>query len=336
VPSSTSSSSARVLLGALAIFVVIAGALELSWRRLGYVPSILDNMERWSAERDRAGPGTIALVGSSRVLFNVSIPTLRRRYPGRPVAQLAIGGTFAAAVLRDLALDPDFDGAVIASMLALAFEPAYLDSQQRWVDYYHEEWNTERRLGRHIRTELASRLALMNPTLSTRRLGWERFEKGRWLPDRWLVFNRDRSVSADFSLHSVSKSSVRMLAKARYEKRQVSSPGAWLEATDAVERWIEQIQARGGRVAIVRFPTSGAHWEFDEKAYPRKRYWDRFAARTSALTLHFRDVSALASFRLPDASHVDFRRAPAFTGALLDALEARGFSPPPPRASRVP
>ncbi|MBW2280732.1 MAG: hypothetical protein JRG82_08290 [Deltaproteobacteria bacterium] len=325
-----------MLIGALVFFALIAGTIEGSWRRLGYVPSILDGVDRWSAERDRAGPGTIALVGSSRVLFNVSIPTLRRRYPEHPVAQLGIGGTLAGAVLRDLAEDPAFDGAVIASMRASAFEPANLDSQQPWVDYYHEEWNVERRISRRLETELASRLAIMNPTLSIRRLGVERVEKGRWLPDRWLVFNRDRSVSADFRLHRVSKSALRMLAKARYDKMQRSDPGAWLGATDRIEGWIERIQARGGRVAIVRFPTSGAHWEFDEKAYPREHYWDRFAARTSAVTLHFRDSAALSSFRLPDGSHVDFRRAPAFTRALIDALESRGFAPPSPRPRRVP
>ena len=78
-------------------------------------------------------------------------------------------------------------------------------------------------------------------------------------------------------------------------------------------------------MAFVRFPTAGQYWKYDERYYPRERYWDHFAARSSAVTLHFRDAPALNGFELPDMSHLNSWDAPAFTAGLIRALDAEHF-----------
>jgi hypothetical protein len=87
---------------------------------------------------------------------------------------------------------------------------------------------------------------------------------------------------------------------------------------------VARIQVRGGRVAIIRLPTPEL-WAMEEEVFPRSRFWDRMAREAGCLTLHFRDVPELASVHLPDTSHLDYRDAPAFTRALLEALTKAGF-----------
>jgi hypothetical protein len=88
-----------------------------------------------------------------------------------------------------------------------------------------------------------------------------------------------------------------------------------------MEPYVAAIQARGGRVLFVRLPVSGECLAYEEQTFPKQEYWDAFAARTSALCLHFRDLPALAGFDCPDTSHLDRRDAPRFTAALAKVLD---------------
>ena len=336
MPSSTSSSSGsaarrlRIPILAAVLLVALVGALESIWRAQGYQPSVADGKDRWSAQRDRVyGEKKLALVGDSRVMFNIETAVLRERLPGYEVAQLGIGAALGAAVLRDLARDEDFRGVVIASMRAESFEPSQWESQQDFVDYYHEVWNTDRKLSEWLKTALASRLVIMSPSVSIHRLASEWAEKG-FLPKPWIVFHADRSISADFSVRDVDLAVVRDVVQWHYRKATISAPREWLRAVGVVETWTRRIQSRGGRVAIVRFPTAGPYWDLDQRTYPRALYWDAFAARTSAVAIHFQDVPGMRSLPLPDASHVNYWDKPAFTESLLDELVRAGLFPTAP------
>lgn len=50
------------------------------------------------------------------------------------------------------------------------------------------------------------------------------------------------------------------------------------------------------------------------------------------MKLHFQDIDALARFDRPDRSHIDQKDKPAFTCALLAALESRGMTWDKPEA----
>lgn len=319
---------------AAGVFLAVAVLAELGWRQLGFSPSVRVGLDGWCTERDHVyGDRAIVLVGSSRVLFDVSIPVLHERLPGREVAQLAVGASLGGAVLRDLAADPDFHGVVIASMVALAFEPWQWETQQDHVDYCHDDWTLERRLSERIWTSLASRLVVLNPSLNLRQLLRQPLDFDRWLPGSGMVFRADRGIDSDFSRRTLVKNPAWLRAQFNRRRRVRSEPASWLEHARSVEKWIEQIQSRGGRVAVVRFPSGGLVWEYDEKLYPRRTYWDRFAGGTSAITLHFLDVPAWRGIALPDDSHIDVRDKRAFTETLVDELQARGLFGAP-QASR--
>ena len=165
----------------------------------------------------------------------------------------------------------------------------------------------------------------MNPSISLARLAEKAINEGA-LPELWLVFKDDRSIHADFTKRArVPDAMVRRVVESHYARYPISPPDEWLAATAPIEGWIDEIQSRGGRVAFVRFPTSRSHWSVDEEHYPRERYWDRFAARTSAVAIHFRDDPKLSALALPDSSHLDHGDTPEFTEQLVELLEAERF-----------
>lgn len=89
--------------------------------------------------------------------------------------------------------------------------------------------------------------------------------------------------------------------------------------TKKAEPLIERIQSRGGKVIFVAYPLSGDIWELNEKAFPRKDFWNSFALKTSAQTIHFKDYPEL-QFELPDGSHLDSRDSSAYTKALMEII----------------
>ena len=88
---------------------------------------------------------------------------------------------------------------------------------------------------------------------------------------------------------------------------------------------MKAIQARGGEVIFYASPTSGLRRDAFEDWAPRAEYWDKMAAVSPAKVLNALDVPALRDFPLPDDSHVDYRQKPAYTHALIDALQTRGW-----------
>jgi hypothetical protein len=312
---------------AAALFLVGVAALEGFWRSRGHQPSVADDLELWSHWRERVyGPDKLVLVGGSRMLLGVSLDELRRRLPHHQPIQLAIGASQPGAVLRDLAEDPDFAGVVIADMWGAAFESTTWQSQQEYVDYFHQRWNWERRIERRLETPLQERLVLLDPALGLPRIA-EVVEKTGALPQPYYITTRaDRSRAADFTLRHTRLNDAQLEAVAERQRRRfgVSTPDEWLRQAAIVDGWSRRITARGGRVVWVHFPSAGASWRQSELSRPKARYWDRLHEVAATPTLHFLDVAALGQFVLPDDIHLDQRDAQPFTSLLVDELLRMG------------
>ena len=77
---------------------------------------------------------------------------------------------------------------------------------------------------------------------------------------------------------------------------------------------------RGGKVIIIRLPSSGYYREKENKLYPKNRVWERIKNETKTATLHFEDYKELSKFKCGDASHLDYKDAPDFTKLLAEVL----------------
>ncbi len=315
----------RIWITGLIIALLALGGLETFWRERGHIPSVVDDPELWAYHRHRVdmnGPHTIVLVGASRIQLDISVSTLKDIVPCYKIAQLAIDGKHPIGSLIDLAQNKRFKGIVICSITGMGFQREYRDHQQDYVQNYHKHSTLNTRLNRLITSIIQEHFVVVDPYLKLRRivLTWR---KSKRLPSpRFLITRHDRSRLADYTRININKQRRFRVKRIQeiYAKSPPLDPKEWLQEALEIESFVKKILDRGGKVVFVRLPSSGEHWEIDEKFLPRRQYWDKFAAITSAETIHFQDIRSLREFSCPEGSHLDYRDAPHFTRALIEEL----------------
>ena len=324
----------RPWLVAVVAAAAVLSAQELIWRAKGFSSTVADDLDLWALARESVydgGERSVVLLGASRMQLGFDTETFRRACPGYPVVQLSIDGRHPLASLRDLAGDPEFRGIVICELLEEALLPASHDQQQDYVDYYHRQWTLEKRLGRQLRTLLQERLVILNHQLNPRFIIKGLF--GRWPKPPFLVTHADRSRSADYD--KVSASDLAKFANKwrTGRSREANLDGVltdeqWRQAVGEVGAWARQIRARGGRVVLLRFPSSGEVYQIEKAHSPRPRFWDVLAGEPGIDAVHFEDVAAMRSLQCPEESHLDYHDAQRCTLALVEELARRGVLQP--------
>ena len=330
---STSSSNERVPQGgwlrtwilALALTALLVAGWEgfVRARGLGDV-AVTDSAELWIAERERAvslGDEALLLVGASRMQVGLDLDVLADETGLRPV-QLAISAAPLMPVLRHVANDPAVTGTVVVSMdmpslrvlddasQAELWTSAYDDFKAGRTAVFYQP--VESRLRELIDTTLESfsrnarphQLILASTTRSYLRT----------LPDRSqrLDYSKvDREAAYQQRLR---------LARAGDAEPYLFEITGIDDKFSEIESLVAKIRARGGQVVFVRFPSARRIREIEDGMYPRDVYWDKFAALTSARTIHFADYPELQGFDLPDGVHLDASEQPAFTRALAGIL----------------
>jgi hypothetical protein len=301
------------------------GGWEASWRLRGFTPSMRDSAELWTTWRRRAsreGESAAALVGGSRIQLGIDLNAFEEVVGVRPI-QLAIDGAGPFAVLQDLARDKRFRGDVVCSLMTYSIFVRGPDGSEEYVE---ESWQMP--LSIEIETALSaqvhSALACLSPSLSARGIA-QALMDGRLPRPPYAPMRADRSRPADFALtDAVGMKAARLARQRQGAESATPVPMAeFMAGARELEGLVRAIQARGGRVVFVRFPTSPDSWALTEEVYPKEVYWDAFARSTSAFTVHFMDYPSLQGFDCPDSSHLDRRDAPAFTRALAEIIRAQ-------------
>jgi len=312
----------------LALTALAAAGWEAALRSDGFRPTVGDSPAIWALQRGLAeGSRPLVLVGASRMQLDVD-PVVLSETLKRPVVQLAIDGSNPMPVLADLAEDESFRGSVWVSLRAEHLLGLAGGRSREYVAHWHEirgnpvtRWNTA------AVAAVDSRLALRNVRTSLRKL------MRPALPHpSYISMRRDRYMPADYAMPGLN---FEYLRAARI-RGQMKAYGYWAnhrptnrmlrmfdDSVAVLEERVRAIRRRGGEVALIRLPMGPALWATTESVFPRRIFWDRMAARTSARVVHFRDEPSLDSFPLPDDSHLDFRDAPAFTRALAAAVSRR-------------
>jgi hypothetical protein len=313
------------LVVAAAVLVVVVG-FELFLRGRGYQPSIKDDEYTWAWQRARVADDssrTVALLGSSRIMLAFSGEAFTQALPGYRFAQLGINGTTPIGALWDLARDEHFRGVAIVDISEGGmYETSWIAQDKQIAAYHHRH----RAVGAMAESWLAVRVQSRLALLATRGLStWGKWlRNGSWPRPPYVVMHPDRTRFADFSLADLERERrVRIAQMESWDVRQ-GDGDAWLAQALEIEPAIAQIEARGGKVVYVRMPTCDQRWANEEQMYPKAVFWDRLAAKTHAVTVHFKDFPELSRFECPDTSHIAGSDGPAFTRALLDILRARG------------
>lgn len=353
--SSTSSSNDRIPLApwgktwilTILLFIFAIAIWNTFWISRGVYPMPTDNPELWAHHRNRATNAdlnTIVFVGASRTQCSIDQKTVRK-FTGKEPVQLAIAGESPLPVLKNLAEDNSFRGIVISDLPEVTvygrdtFEEDIdvrntnlpVNNANDWIESYKKQSiadKVEFRLKAHSQSIISFPTlgnnypdALYN-LLTGNVVGINELGLGiigrqgvKVYFDRTLPFgvNNLSKEELDF-IHNLQ---LRIFGnQLKIEKPTVERYSVLIKK---IEPLVQRIQSRGGKVIFVAYPINGDIWELNENTFPRKEFWDLFASKISARTIHFKDYSQL-QFDCPDGSHLDSRDAPAFTKALMEII----------------
>jgi hypothetical protein len=319
----------RVWIAALILFLIAFFAMEAAWRGMGFVPSVTDTEDLWAMQRarvDHAGENTVLILGRSRIQQAFVPEVFREVCPDYDYIQLAIGGLHPIGSLEDIADNTEFNGVVLVSISTPSLLPELWNQQDPYLDYYRYQWGPLRSGGRHIKNFLQDHFVLFLPELILQRVAPDLI-KGDLEP-QFLLTAPDRTQNVDYHKVDIVKYTDMQLRQIQFNlDNYVTLPGYanWPKDLPHIERLVQRIQDRGGKVVFFRMPTTGAYREAEEAAFPRERFWDVFAAQTSAATLHFQDIPAWAAMECAEGTHLHREDAITFTRSLTRLLTEQGF-----------
>jgi hypothetical protein len=357
VASSTSSSEGLlpeldwkwIFSGALLILLAYVATTEIALARRGFDATVHDSEARWLKERRKAsalGSRALILVGASRIQLDFDLDSLRQKTGLEPV-QLAIDGSSYVPVLQGLARDPSIRGTVVLDLMP---GPVSLEAESSGASHSYQseyealtsrkmQWPSYPVLEDELADGMRSRLisyadggrpwdALVNRLINTKTTP----QYLSTLPDRSRRADYARVKMPDFYFARVLRhlGNPAEIEADQPSDRLAEQLGAYVRRLqprpqDAqtekglvdLQHAVSAIQSRGGKVIIAVLPTSGLVQEADARRFPRRLYWDRVVATTTARTVHWQEHPSLSGFACPDGSHLDQRDTTAFTNAFI-------------------
>lgn len=325
VRSSTSNSEARFWLWtwlfALGATIVCGVSWEVFWRYKGFVPSLTNDPQLWITARKRVSEGdgaAVVLVGSSRMQLGINPEALTATTRWRRPVQLAIAMGSSMPILEDLSRDVSFRGLILCGLHPLIFfdSTRQLDLISRGYLKALSTSTTSDRIEQRLRMTVQQNLVSRLPALSPRQL-WRSVLRREWPSPSHVVITSERFGYADFQRARNEPGR----PEPRWMGRPYDKPGI-RGLVGFVERAVQRIREHGGDVVFVRMPSSGSARVNERRLFPRKDYWDFFAAQSTASTIHFEDYPELKDFVLPDGDHLDQRQAVTFSAALGPIVQA--------------
>ena len=332
--------------GIAVLVVLITIGATIAWevyaRSAGYMPTLNDTEDLWAETRRRVTPGSLVIIGDSRPLFDLDLEELERGLGTRPV-QLAQAGSCAFPVFKDVIDDESFHGTIICSIVPLmwlapggplvenAERAVKREETQTWAQWVSHLLAVplEKRIAFLKMDELDARGLLKRIKLPNRREA----KVGPALPPFFATIDRERRA------RMIEKCAQPGPLQERVKNGWLPlftppPPPSWVppEAFKAkmgqtVEnRFVEtaalvdKLRKRGGKVVFVRFPVNGPLKEHEDRMTPRQGSWDRILRDTGAPGIHFEDHPELASFQLPEWSHLSAPDSVDFTRRLVPHL----------------
>lgn len=316
----------------LAAAITVTGwlAFETYWRGQGYRPTVMDSMDLWSLYRARAvkaaPPLRVALLGASRIQYGLSPSVFRDEARNTDPIMLAVNGHYPLAALRDLAMDEKFKGVVIVGIDSRGMDKRVWEMQEKHVQQYRHDWSPSREVHRRLLTYVQQRAIVGRPDFAAVTLIKRLFDHHGPPYKEYVTFERDRAGGTDYRKSDIAAIRNARVADLRKYYPLYTPPTTehWLLEMREVVRWVEKINARGGKVVIYREPVSGEHIELDEANFPRALYWDKLVAIMPALMIDFRDYPEL-NIDTPDTSHIDIKDIDRHTRGLVRVLKLKGI-----------
>lgn len=331
---------------ALAVSLAGISAWELYWRSQGYWPTLNDDKELWAVHRARVEEATekdFVILGSSRAYFDLQAGAFESATGRKPI-QLSATGSSPLPSFHDLVHHSDFRGTVILGVTPAIFFSTTFPQAPPWeriqnkVDYFHERTHAQR-LNYPLSSFLQQNLVFMSG------------DEEEWIDDidlkallqRIRLGNRTGAPQMPpfYFFGDVSPGrNMRMTPQTVTDTALANSvarvwaffgKGAPPPDKDATMAFflsdLETFRARGGKLILVRCPSSGGLREAEKQITPRADFWDDLVARAQVPAYHFEDYESLKGLTCPEESHLSGPDADYFTQTLVGLMQADGAIP---------
>lgn len=336
----------------MALLATMIGGWEFYWGNVSeFARGYRDGIPIWAYTRgllEQDLDGSTAIVGSSRILFDIDLEQWQRDTGSLPY-QLALMGTSPRPFLEDIAVDSEFNGLLIVGVTSILFftplDPLTLYYGDA-IDYFRGLSPTQHisyRISRLIEPWLAFyhwdaalfTVLRRQPWLPERPGYVEPFPLGRRLAETHSTRQVDmwHMLDSDPYYQEITKDLWRSFLYAPMEPPpQDVFEQLQRDILESVTEQVRLIRARGGEVVFVRPPSTDEFRDVERQAFPREMFWDRLIEATGAVGIHFEDYPQLQDVRVPEWSHIHSEDKTRFTAELIpiirDALAAAGTPRP--------
>lgn len=296
--------------------------------------NITDTMMFWALKRQSLTSAKnikkIVVIGKSRSQLGIDPAILESEFRNINVTHLAIDGTSSLYVLKDLADDPKFSGIVLFSMTVGDLRQEAILDAKPWVDFYHSKFDSffcdmSEKINTLIQVRLQSLFVLLSSEFNFKAITYKFLSQKDIKP---LYCNMQPNRFRPAYYHDrLSPDELREHIRIRIDIARASASTAnidresFLQSITTLALYSRKLQEKGGKLIIVRMPSTGEHWAIDEKIFPKKDYWDRISKMTNIPTVHFLDYPSLNRFDCPDTSHIDARDSTEFTRNLSKIIK---------------
>ncbi|MEL6104870.1 MAG: hypothetical protein AAFU85_02485 [Planctomycetota bacterium] len=320
--------SLRVWIVTSVLAVVVLGVIEVSLRRAGFQSGPHDDDVFWVSHRIRVeqiGAKGIVCLGSSRSQADIRVDQLRE-LTQRPVVQLAIAGSSPLPVLEDLAERSRFDGLIVLSISphhAFSDRPDRISKTMDWIARSHEANSSPGE-----RLEIKMKIMVRDLVLLRQDFNW------RTVANRYVI-GGEPAYKEVFTKASRWKHFPDVM-KGRRCGFQIEIPEAdqKLSNRDAlIERYVAAVKAietRGGKVIIIRPPSTGKGnvaaglVDTEKKRLPRSKFYQPLVKSCGVPAFHAEDIVGLEKLYGVDGSHLCNTDARKYTDWLARAINDLG------------
>ncbi|QBG45967.1 hypothetical protein EGM51_00515 [Verrucomicrobia bacterium S94] len=302
------------VLAVLIILLLTGGGLELFWRSKGHVPVAADTVSLWGLHVDKVSAldsDGLVIAGSSRVQLGLDPEILKEELGSSAVVQLARAAGSPVPVLEYIVDETSYGGTVLCGITPgvvfdelqrsrKALEEALVQRKKRPFYVFLEE---------RLIYGVQSVLCLNNTALSWKLAG-NGLVRGNWPDPPYAKFYSSRYIAADYSKCRKAE----ILLNNFVNLLQEGVPMTEDSLAGLVDQFSDlafKLEQRGGKLVLIRMPSSGKLYGMEHHNYPAGKYWAAFKQRFGDRAIHFTDLEEAMGtmFRCPDGSHLDYRDA---------------------------
>ena len=339
------------LIIAITLGIISITAWELFWRSNGREPNLDDNRDLWAKQRSKLETpnNQVVFIGSSRILFDIQRPVWKEQ-TNTDAVMLGIQGGSPLPILKHLVESTNYRGLIVVGVAPDIFFWAKEGKGFSWkrpqtlLDYYKNRTYAQR-INHLLSIPFQKYLAFYRDgdeqwsddvDLATLLRNSRTGERAGPLPPPFYNFENvhlDRNIEMSAKANNdtvLANSVIKAWGLDKWEKeieddeeytkmlKDLEDKRTWV--IDYFSKYAKEYLNQGGRIVLVRCPSTEKYRALEQRDYPREHFWDSLVLKTKLPEIHFEDYRQLTDLNLPELSHLSAQDANFFTKELIKIM----------------